>query len=146
MIGTEELALEALNGNLPYFREGTDRKAYEVNGVVYKVDMVIGANRLEVFNMLRLRNISTPDFIRIPRFTPYRFGDSIVVAMEFVEGEQVFECYDVINGVPCTCANDGIHVVPDHVKEWFNNHDIFDCGAGNIVYSDGVYTLIDAGE
>ena len=141
----EEIAAAALAGEMPLFREGSSRDVYEVNGWVFKVDHVNDiANAYELANLIAFNDVEFPDYIRIPDHKAFRFGNDLVIAMEFVEGRQLFECFDAILGLPCEC--DMAHVVPAHVADFFHSIGITDIGAGNVIVQDGIYTLIDAAE
>lgn len=146
MIATKEIAAAALAGNLPLFREGTSRYVYELDGWVYKVDFPNDvANAYELSNLIRFNDVEFPDFIRIPDHMSFDFDGTIVIAMEFIEGYQLFECFCGFAGLDCVpaCEEDR---VPDKVADFFHSIDITDIGNGNIVTRDGIYYLIDAAE
>lgn len=123
------------------FEFGTARRVYLINGVIYKVDDECGANNAEMTNYLRIRDTAfIPSYIAIPEITEYEVNDEIVLAMEYVDGEFIGECFSEFTGGICDCGTP--HLSPE-VSETIRALDITDLHDGNVIVSDGIYHIID---
>ena len=142
MIGNIENAADAIDG-VGFFDCGSARNAHLIDGIVYKVDTLIGSNRFEAATFERLSGISLPAHIAIPEYTVYDVDGTQVNAVEFIDGIKVYECQCFIMGRnSCDCDNP---MDPDVVTD-FGNLGIYDLVYGNVILRDGIYYLVDGDE
>lgn len=139
MIGTREDAWLALTDPTAFLLdEGTTRKVYLINGVVYKVDLPGEcANELEICNYYRYRN-SLPQGVFLPEMQLYRINGRYVVAAEYIDGIPTGDCIDEACGFPCTCEEECLNADLLGLIPWFT-----DTAWGNAVWYDGVLYLLD---
>lgn len=81
----------ALDGTYLLSNSGTTRTVYLIDGIVYKVGYSWD-NRAEFDNISRKGHL-LPEGVYFPLTSLYEFGDRTVIAMEYIEGQAVGECY-----------------------------------------------------
>lgn len=129
MIGTYEDAARAVEGDLPDLHPGTPygwRRVHLINGVIYKVDKVIGGNNDEWWNYVRLRDTRLPEHIRIPKMHLYEVGKKFVIAAEYIDGDALTE-----------------YEISEELESQILDLGIGDICEGNILISEGIYYLVD---
>ena len=141
MIGNMEDAMRAVEDNLSgrnYIGAGMSRNVYVYDNVVYKVGCS-NTNIMEHDNLNHFRDIA--DDVVIPYSTLYRVGSSLVLAMPYISGQLLCECYCCVS---CTDNNTG-HLTAeqnDIIMQY-----IYDTGGDNVVLTDtGDLVIIDFGE
>lgn len=105
MTGNRIDAADALAGLLPILStNGSTRTVYRIGNVVYKVNQYFEANYDA--NVEEYRNIAAinangnlPDGVYVPNVSLYVVGMHNIIAMDYVEGTAVAECY-------CEMSND----------------------------------------
>lgn len=115
MTGNADHAALALAGDLPILSDmGSTRMVYLYDNVVYKVNTGVwnyDAN-LEEFNIAQeISNVRTlPEGVYIPAVTLYSIEGHNVLAMEYIEGTAVAECYCAMANDVCTdtCMSDDV--------------------------------------
>lgn len=142
MIGNLSEATLAYEHALPILsNEGTGRTVYRVYDVVYKVDKEQGSNAAELTNYNRLCSLPLPAHIGIPMVEAYDIGDEIVIAMEYIDGERIGECFAEQAGLDCDCDSEHL---PAEIEGTLRSVGMGgDLHEGNIIYSNGIYYLID---
>lgn len=137
MVGTRECAALALDGKLEVLSfSGTTRAVYIADDVVYKVEFEAGTNVTEYNNVARIEPF-LPDHVRIPATSLHTIGGIPVIAMEYIEGQLLAECY---------CWDDEVHddtcMTGGEVREM--SQYIGDTGGMNVIRdAGGTYWLID---
>jgi hypothetical protein len=144
-LGNETDAAYALIRRMPFLESGGFRRAHLKDGIVYKVNHEFGGedHNLEEWNNLQLIDTSTlPDWIRIPKADLWIINSRTVMAMEYVDGEPVSECYcDTLGGEECD-----EYCLPDEVcAAIFDATGISDLGYGNVIRNGRVLYLVDLG-
>lgn len=140
MIGNEEDAALALEGEAEYVGEGCTRTVYRVGDVVYKVEVHPGANNSEYLNGLDLRE-NVPASVIIPPMSLY--FDGKVLAMPYIEGETRDECMARYVNTPDACDHTACYDDETHTMLSRINYDAV--SYGNVVYRGGFYYMIDLG-
>lgn len=122
-----------------YVGEGCSREVFRIGDVVYKVETARGANVSEYHNANELRGY-TPENIIVPDMTLYPVAGAFVLAMPYIDGKSVGECMAEL-GLDCDhtdCLSDNMHSILENLN--------FDATSyGNVIYSEGVYYMIDLG-
>lgn len=144
MVGNITDATTALDGRGQYLDEGCVRKAYLINGIVYKVcfspnDDWFNENEPVYVNEVRAKN--TRHDVIIPEVTSYVVGERIVNAIEFVDGVTVGACIGVELGSECDCMPFPCFTpdMRDYMEFLYDDA----TSGGNVILSEGVYYLID---
>jgi len=142
MIGNETDAAYALNmfdagdDSELLSMDGSTRTVYLIGGIVYKVESgdLINANRFEFENML---SIPLPVGVYFPDVSLYTINGRDVIAMEYISGQRVAECY-------CTdmeeCESD---CAPRDIVALMEDMNLDPCGYNVIINGNGAY-IIDA--
>lgn len=142
MVGNIEDAALALTRPRPYFfDEGSERACYLINGVIYKVNRHGGygnTEELDSYDYL-IRQVF-PLNITIAQLTPYYIGSDTVVAAEYVQGQNVGECYDVMLGLPCA---DPSTCLDDWTASAIRSLGINDLCYGNVIRRGEQYVIVD---
>lgn len=115
--------------------DGSTRMVYLINGVVYKVNTYDGTNEDEYDN---ISSLILPEGYRFPITSLYRVLGEDIIAMEYISGQCVCECY-------CTqdeeCAPD---CAPRDVVATMEDLNL-DIGGFNVIVDDnGIYYIVDA--
>jgi hypothetical protein len=142
MIGTIEEAEYALAGESHFLARGTARDVYIADGIVYKVEIESGSNDYEIDNLIRLSNMTLPPMLAVPEWNVYNVDGRSVIAMPFIEGREVGECYCDFTGTECDCPPDS--KAPISVIAACQSVGITDLSVGNLIYRDGIYYIVDA--
>ena len=118
---------------------GAYRKTYLINGVVYKVTYD-GDGRGDNANLSEWSNYTDTGvpFVRFPETTLWPVGGMPVIAMTYVDGLLMGECY-------CTpdeecqdsCLSDDERDMIEKVTG------VCDLGYGNVIVTPGVYWVVD---
>lgn len=144
MVGNITDATAALDGTAEYLDEGCLRKAYLINGIVYKVcfspnDDWFNENEPEAVNEVRAKN--TRHDVVIPEVTSYVIGGRVVNAIEFVDGVFIGSCIGSELGKACDCAPYPCFTpeMRDYMESLYDDA----TSGGNVILSAGVYYLID---
>ena len=144
MIGTREDAALALSdfrmhrtGNVLSFY-GSNRAVYLINGIVYKI------NNGEVdddVNAIEYRNVNSIELdkgYKFPETSLYTVNGESVIAMEYIDGTAVAECY-------CTADEEcDEQCAPDDIVSYFESLGL-ECGGYNAIINDEATWIIDAG-
>lgn len=144
-----DLNVSVSNGyrhDFAYLDEGCSRTVYRKGNVVYKVehDNYYSWNRAEYRNRELLLD-SLPANVRIPKMSLYMVENedeiSYILACEYISGYTAGECY-------CRRAetHDPNKCLPEDISESLHSLGLFDIGYGNVIFSEGVYWLVDLGE
>jgi hypothetical protein len=140
MIGTQEDANRAVAGDLRVLSSyGCTRMVYIANDVVYKVPLSSefdSCNRDEFRIMSDSSNL--PDGVFYPEVSLFNVNGIDVIAMEYISGQRMAECYCV---APEVCAPD---CMPNHVWELVNGV-LDDTGGFNVIVNDSGVWIIDQG-
>lgn len=139
MTGNLTDAARALAYDGEIIGEGSSRIVFRINDIVYKVltydDVYFNANAAEY------ENISTfvdNEMVRVPRST--YFDDIDVIAMEYVEGTPVGECY-------CLAGEKHYRCLTPIEREIIADTGMTDMSYGNIIRdNNGMLNIIDFGE
>lgn len=139
MIGSREDAAAALYGELPHLDDGTSRRAYLSDGVVYKVNINDSwDDNLDEWNRyVRLKGEYMDPNVCLPETWLYEIDGKSVIAMEYIEGTGLAECYCNPDSEPHT---DGC--MTDEAKNLIRKY-IDDLGGMNVILSDNIYYIID---
>lgn len=140
MIGSQTDATAALAGSLPlYSNLGSTRLVYRVGNVVYKVNSGDWGYDCNLAEWEAIDDIAgLPNGVYIPDTALYNVNGKNVIAMEFIEGTAVAECYCADFGDECddTC-------MPAHVWEKINGYLDDTSGFNTIIKANGDIYLID---
>lgn len=140
MIGSQTEAAAALAGTLPLYSDlGSTRLVYRHGSVVYKVndgDWGYDSNVAEYENAKAMSGL--PDGVYIPEVALYNVNGKNVIAMEYVEGTAVAECYCYDIGDPCddTCMSTDVYL---KIKDFLDDT----AGFNTIIKANGDIYLID---
>lgn len=139
MIGTAENAALALTDPRQFVLsdDGSTRSVYLIDGVVYKREHWYGINSTEYDNILNGK-ADLPEGVSYPEVSLYTIDGTDVIAMEYVKGMAIYECYCEDMGDPCSdmCMTD---------KERDILIDCLDDPSGrNVIRCDSGYVIIDA--
>lgn len=147
MVGTLEDAARALAGEGLWIGEGSFRKCVMVNDVVYKLETPYYRsacpNREEFETLTLLAAKDMPPQIRFPDFSLYEIDGRAIIAMEFVEGIRMTECY---------CCSDDYEPDHDDICLGWDIHQLIhdavgitDLSYGNVIRDHyGTYVIVDA--
>lgn len=147
MIGNIEDAAEALrdyNNNAyenVFSANGTTRMVYLINDVIYKVDCGTGYfsdNRAEYDNIMANSN-NLPEGVYFPDTALFEIDGKNIIAMEYIEGEPMSECYcdEFEEEHTSSC-------LPDDIRDLVSPI-IDDTGGENVILTDdGRIYIIDA--
>lgn len=136
----EQDAAYAVMGRLPLIGSGYYRNVYLSGDYVYKVtdNMEDGDINLDELETIKSIDQSTlPDNIRIPACRLFSFNGKTVMAMEYIKGEAMAECY---------CAPSEPHLsscLPGNVYEAILKTGLYDLSLGNVIRKDNVYYIVD---
>ena len=140
MTGNLTDAARALAGDLPILSmNGSTRFVYRIDEVVYKVNNGMWDEDTNLTEYETIRDMGTlPDGVYIPETSIYSVDGQNVVAMQFIEGTAVAECYCYELGDICdnTC-------MPAHVWEKVNGYLDDTAGLNTIITDNGDIYLID---
>jgi hypothetical protein len=140
MTGNEIDAKSALMGFGEFIGSGCDRRAYLINNVVYKVQQRnrFRANEVEFENF---RDHEETDRIKFPANHLYYIDGNAVMAMEYIDGTCVGECYCIEDLEACneTCLDE------------LEVNDLLELGMtdicyGNVIRKDSFLYIVDFGE
>ncbi len=142
MPGTIEDATLAVSGRLPEIGRGCSRVVFLKDNVVYKVehhddDINNNANEDEYFNFTYLRDITLPPNVGIPDTSLFWVGNVPVIAMDFIPGHPIAECYCYIGREACNefCMPDDVRMM---LMPFIN-----DTAGFNVIEYNGLYWIID---
>lgn len=141
MIGSMLDADAAISGEAMFLAEGSARAVYVLNNVVYKIETESGCNDFEYDNLVRLGSVTLPDGIALPAWNVFTVDGIKIIAMEYIDGTPVGECYCDWAGTECNCPTDS--KAPLGILTACRNLGIEDLAVGNLIYRDGVYYLVD---
>lgn len=146
MVGTLERAHMALDGLFPCIGEGSFRSAYRDGNVVYKVHLPVDEedvydgwdpNADEFIRWSDIIGRNLPAFIRVPNASLYHVNGESVIAMDYIEGKALGECW-------CTEGEEHLGCIDfDTAATITNETGIMDLAYGNIIEANGIYWLID---
>lgn len=140
MIGTYADAAFALEGALDYLDQGTSRNVFISDGVVYKVNNTsddFDDNEYEWRNYSRLVGVEVDERIGIPRCSIFNVNGKNVIAMEYIEGQAMSECWCGMHDEAhtTTCLPPSIlHIVKQYIG---------DTGGANVIFDGKLYWPID---
>lgn len=139
MIGNEDNARLALDGYLRLLSaHGSTRIVYIADDVVYKIEAYgeIGTNLAEYDNASRL-NAILPEGYFVPEVALYDFTDGNVLAMDYITGQEMGECYCLDNEPHTdTCMPfEACRVIAQYITD--------NSGMNVILTPSGEYALID---
>ena len=140
MIGNKADATKALMREVkPFSTFGGDRLVYLINGVIYKVSRAGGDyyNHMEYDNMMRGES---DGFINYPLTHLFNIGDRAVIAMEYISGDPVGECYCLDDN---ECGDD---CLSEDTLDRIAAHGMTDRCYGNLIMRDGQLYIVDFGE
>lgn len=143
MIGNETDAATALHGGGIYVGEGHTRIVYRVGDVAYKVNVVSWDYNIEEYDCGEAYRAATPANIVIPDMTLYHIGDRTVLAMPYIDGVPVSECFSRYN---IECA-DSTHAscLDDKMAQTLTRFNFDATSYGNVILKDGIYYMVDLG-
>lgn len=144
MIGCYEDACDAVEGFLSYLSDnGSARSVFiDFEGkVVYKVDKEYGVNAHEYKILKALSQVTLPPHIRIPAFNAFDVDGQCVIAMEYIDGVSMGECFCDFAGLKCEC--DSTSILSESVANEIIELGVTDFADGNVILKDGIYYLID---
>lgn len=116
---------------------GSTRMVYLINGIVYKVDIYDQSENESEYETITNMREHLPEGIHYPQVSLFHVLGGSVIAMEYITGQQIAQCYCMSNE-PCgpDCMTDDEYnmlfdVLPDS------------CGYNVVRRGDG-YWIIDA--
>lgn len=141
MIGNETDAAYALNmfdagdDSELLSMDGSTRVTYLIGGIVYKVEIDTDYNNAMEFE--NMTSIALPMGVYFPDVSLYTINGRDVIAMEYISGQRVAECY-------CTdmeeCESD---CAPRDIVALMEDMNLDPCGYNVIINGNGAY-IIDA--
>lgn len=116
--------------------DGSTRVVYLIDGIVYKIEIeeFDSPNETEIKN---IRETVLPDGVFYPSTDIYYFGNTSVIAMDYIEGTAVAECFCV---EPEVCDDS---CMPNDVWEKVNGI-LGDTGGFNVILNNEGIWIIDA--
>lgn len=140
MTGTEENARLALARALPVLSyQGSTRIVYLCDNVVYKVETNLEDDGINAYEYDRMTTIVPNEGVFFPDVSLYTFDGTDVIAMEYIEGQAMAECYCIEGVEECTET-----CMPDYVWQLVNGT-LDDTGGYNTIVNErGIY-IIDMG-
>lgn len=153
MVGTRANAILAASDPNQFIltREGSSRDVYLIDGIVYKVainEYFVAANEHEYLKYQKARKAIAsgrfPESVRVPRFSRYVIDGNVVLAADYIVGDESGLCDGCERGVPFgKCTNNGKCMPADIWEAVDNAIGWYDCTLGNAILSDGIYYLVD---
>lgn len=141
MVGTLEDARHAASGIATPFADGCSRDAFLIRGVVYKIengsDDSEDANSHEWENYKRIRSLELPHNAAVPPTELYHVDGIPVIAMEYINGKSVGECYCIPGDDHSACISQDI------IDELSKVTGITDFCYGNLILRDGTLYIVD---
>ena len=140
MIGTLEDATLATTlgyGDPEFLADGSTRAAFLINGVVYKVDMCGDMAPTNEYEYSRIRRTALPDGVFFPKTELYDVDGTFVIAMEYIEGQIMHECWGECTPHYPECMTTE---VLDKVGPVLD-----DTGGDNVIVNDEGIWIIDMG-
>lgn len=144
MVGSEADARAALRGNAEWIGSGERREVYLIEDIVYKVERSLSVKHNRVnqkeFDKANAVRETAPFNIVIPEITLYAVDGETVLAMPFIDGEEMQGCPE-LDGVAChdSCAR----CLPADIYAVIEKLDFDGPSTGNTIRKDGKYYLID---
>lgn len=140
MTGNLTDAARALAGDLPILSmDGSTRIVYRIDEVVYKVNNGMWDEDANLTEYETIRDMGTlPDGVYIPETSIYSVDGQNVIAMQFIEGTAVAECYCIAGLEECTdmcMSNDVWETVSGYLDDT--------AGLNTIITENGDIYLID---
>lgn len=140
MIGNEGHARAALARDLPVLSyAGSSRTVYLMDNVVYKVENNLEDKGTNAYEFERMTTIKPSTGVFFPAVSLYTIDGTDVIAMEYINGQSVSECY-CIEGIE-VCEAD---CMPDSVWQLVNGT-LDDLGGFNTIVNDSGIYIIDMG-
>src|SRR6478752_102212 len=125
MIGNLADATLAVSGNAEWLGAGAYRGAFLINGVVYKVclenDVPGTQANLDEWEFYPIACDIVPEGCAVPETMLYAVGPCPVIAMAYVEGTPMGECY-------CTPDEPHSNCLPLHIETALSTAGFFDIG------------------
>ena len=117
--------------------DGSTRMVYLINGVIYKVEGFEGTNEAEYDKILNTRE-SLPAGVFYPETSLFTIDGENIIAMEYIEGTAIYDCYCVDMGDECdsVCMTDS--------EKFFLVCLIDDPSGMNIIRNIHGYYIVDA--
>jgi hypothetical protein len=146
MIGSLDQAMAALEAfrmrdhTHVYSFDGSTRMVYRFDNVIYKVNLDAWNtdwNRIE-WDRIANVDVDLPENVRYPEANLFEVNDTAVIAMEFIDGQPISECYCLSNIEECEddcMTDDEVNLLVPLMSD--------PGGFNTIRCDDGTYVIID---